>query len=116
MRQAQTEVARRAKLLRDIMQYSKTAIFGSLSESYRTCGTPSCRCHREGPKHGPNLFVSWREDGKTRANYIPKAAESAVRDSVAAWWELQARLRELADMNKMVLLDKARSESKGAKG
>ena len=113
MRQAKTKAAKRAKLLRDIVRYSKTAIFGSLSESYRTCGTPGCRCHHGGPKHGPNLFVSWREAGKTQGNYVPKAAESAVRQGVAAWWKLQERLRELADMNKEVVLDNARAERKG---
>ena len=107
-----TDTARRAELLRAIAQLSKTAIFGSLSESYRTCGTPGCRCHHGGPKHGPHLFVSWRGDGKTRANYVPKAAEAGVREGVAAWKELQERLRELADMNKEDVFDKARSEGK----
>ena len=56
--------------------------------------------------------MSWRGDGKTRANYVPKAAEAGVREGVAAWKELQERLRELADMNKEDVFDKARSESK----
>ena len=110
-----TDTARRAELLREIGQLSKTAIFGSLAESYRTCGTAGCRCHHGGPKHGPHLFVSWRAEGKTRANYVPKAAETGVREGVAAWWELQERLREIAEMNKQDVFDSARAEGKTAK-
>lgn len=112
---ARSVAARRAELSREIARLSKTAIFGTLSESYRTCGTPGCRCHHGGPKHGPHLFVSWRGEGKTRAYYVRKAAEPGVREGVAAWWELQERLRELADMNKKAVLDRASSEGKTAK-
>ena len=115
MPRTKTDSARRTELVREITQLSKSAIFGSLAESYRTCGTPGCRCHSGGPKHGPHLFVSWRGDGKTRANYVPKAAESEVREGVAAWWAMQERLREVADMNKQDVFERARSKGKTTK-
>lgn len=93
--------ARRQELLDEIAQLADVAVFGTLSETYRTCGTPGCRCKGAGPKHGPHLYVSYRgEAGKTTGYYVPKAAQKRVRDGVAAWQRLQERLRQLADLNK----------------
>ena len=36
----------RQRLLEQIEQLARHAIYGTLSESYRTCGNPRCRCHR----------------------------------------------------------------------
>src|SRR3989442_1313144 len=60
----------REQLLREIEQLARRALFGSISETYRTCGTRGCGCHRDGPKHGPHLYVSYRGDkGKTTGYY-----------------------------------------------
>ncbi len=82
--------ARRRKLLSEIARLADVAIFGTLSETYRTCGRPGCHCQKGGPKHGPHLNVSYRgEKGKTTGYYVPKGAEEATREGVAAWQKLQ---------------------------
>ena len=99
----------REQLLEEIAHLARRAIHGTLSESYRTCGNPGCRCHGGGPKHGPHLYVSYRgPTGKTTGYYVPKAAEGEVRAAVEAWSQLQARLRELAALNKQRALAAAR--------
>ena len=91
----------RRKLLREVERLAQVAIFGTLSETYRTCGPAGCHCHGAGPQHGPHLHVSYRgEQGKTTGYYVPKAAERATRQGVAAWQQLQQCLRELAELNK----------------
>jgi len=81
--------AQRRKLLSEIERLAEVAIFGTLSETYRTCGSPGCHCQTGGPKHGPHLNISYRgEKGKT------------TREGVAAWQKLQDGLRELAELNK----------------
>ena len=93
----------RQRLLEQIEQLARHAIHGTLcSESYRTCGNPaSCRCHAQGPKHGPHLYISYRgERGKTTGYYVPKAAESEVHRGVEAWSQLQTQLRLLSALNK----------------
>jgi hypothetical protein len=91
----------RQRLLEEIEQLAPRAIHGTLSESYRTCGNPRCRCHAQGPKHGPHLYISYRgERGKTTGYYVPKAAESEVRRGVEAWSQLQTLLRQLSALNK----------------
>ncbi len=99
----------RHKLLRRIECLAQVAIFGTLSETYRTCGRPGCHCHGSGPKHGPHLHVSYRgEQGKTTGYYVPKSADQATRQGVAAWQKLQECLRKLAELNKQRNFRRAR--------
>jgi len=100
---------RRRKLLLEIQRLAEVAVFGTLSTTYRTCGHPGCHCQGSGPKHGPHLNVSYRgEEGKTTGYYVPKAAQRATQQGVAAWQKLQKRLRQLAEMNKEHILKQAR--------
>jgi hypothetical protein len=93
----------RDRLLRRVRSLARQAVFGSLAESYRTCGQPSCRCH-QGQKHGPHLYVSFRgEEGKTTGYYVPKELAEQMRAGVAAWQELMSVLRELAECNRKLL-------------
>jgi hypothetical protein len=101
--------AERRKLLSEIARLAEVAIFGTLSEPYRTCGSSGCHCQSGGPKHGPHLNISYRgEKGKTTGYYVPKGAEEATREGVAAWEKLQERLRALAELNKERNLRRAR--------
>src|ERR1700674_1875812 len=102
--------AQRRTLLREIARCAEVAVFGTLSETYRTCGRPGCHCQqRGGAKHGPHLNVSYRgENGKTTGYYVPKGAEEATRHGVAAWHRLQECLRDLAELNKERNLRRAR--------
>jgi len=101
MSQSTESFTRRRKLLSEVERLAEVAVFGTLSETYRTCGRPGCHCQRGGPKHGPHVNVSYRgEKGKTTGYYVPKRAEDATREGVAAWQKLQECLRELAELNK----------------
>jgi hypothetical protein len=98
-------------LLEEIGRLADAAIFGSLSETFRTCGSTGCRCHGPGPKHGPHLYISYRgDDGKTTGYYVPKAAQTEVRAGVAAWQKLQESLRALAELTKERALQRAKEE------
>src|SRR6516165_4966619 len=109
MSKAAESSTRRHTLLREIEHLAEMAIFGTLSETYRTCGRPGCHCQKGGPKHGPHLNISYRgEKGKTTGYYVPKGAEEATREGVVAWQKLQASLRELAELNKERNLRRAR--------
>lgn len=94
-------LSQRPQLLAEIERLAREAIHGSLSETYRTCGNPGCRCHHAGPKHGPHLYISYRgASGKTTGYYVPKAAQAQIRRGVQAWAQLQERLHLLATLNK----------------
>ena len=101
--------AQRRKLLGEIARLAEVAIFGSLSETYRSCGQAGCHCQGDGPKHGPHLNVSYRgEKGKTTGYYVPKGAQEVTRQGVAAWQKMQECLRKLAELNKDRNLRRAR--------
>src|SRR5256884_8807051 len=110
--------AQRRKLLGEIARLAEIAIFGTLSETYRTCGQAGCHCQGDGPKHGPHLNVSYRgEKGKTTGYYVPKGAQQATRQGVEAWQTMQQHLRELAEVNKERNLRRAREAgSRGSNG
>lgn len=104
----------RVALLRRLLPLARRALFGSLSETYRTCGRPGCRCHH-GHKHGPHLYVSFRgAEGTTGGCYVPQALTAPMREGVAAWQELQHVLRQLAEVNRQRLW--ARRQGAGPKG
>ena len=108
-----TNEGHRQQLLDEIMQLAEIAIFGTISETYRTCGQKTCRCHGPGPKHGPHLHVSYRgPDGKTTGYYVPKAAHTAITDGVEAWKALQKNLKDLAEMNRQRFIAQARRPKK----
>jgi hypothetical protein len=108
-----TRSDQRAKLIQQVTELAGLVIFGSLSEIYRTCGNPGCRCHGPGPKHGPHLQVVYRgESGKTTGYYVPIAAQAEIRQGAAAWRSIQEGIRELATLNKEGILERARSLKK----
>src|ERR1700722_18902936 len=76
---------------------AEVAVFGTLSETCRTCGRAAI-VSRGGPNHGPHLNVSYlAEKGKTTGYYVPQAAAEATRQG--AWQKLQECLRELGEFN-----------------
>ena len=83
---------------------------GSLTETYRTCGNPRCKCAR-GEKHGPYLYVSVYEKGRTRLIYVPKQMEQEVREWVANVRELEEDLRRITQVNVQLLRRPAASEA-----
>jgi hypothetical protein len=96
---------RRSRLIVEMTRLARKAIYGTLAETFRTCGNQGCRCHQGGPKHGPHLYISYRGPaGKTTGYYVPKAAESEVRAGVQAWAQLQQILQQIAALNKERIL------------
>lgn len=92
---------RRDKAIRRLLDLAPQMLFGSASETYRTCGNPGCRCHSTGPKHGPHMYVNYKgEHGRTTGYYVPVALHERVRDGLAAWREFQSLAKELAGLNK----------------
>jgi hypothetical protein len=104
--------SRREELLAEIQRLARLAIVGSMSETFRTCGSASCRCHTTGPKHGPHAYVSYRssETRKTAGFYVPADAVHAVRDGIDAWKAVQLRIKELADLNRQRALARSRAK------
>lgn len=71
---------------------------GSLELVYRACGTPSCRCHHGGPKHAA-YQLTFKERGRSRSVYVPKALVAEVRQWLAAQRHLHLLLTEIHQLS-----------------
>ena len=91
---------KRAALLKELKQCARGMMFGTVSETYRTCGQPTCRCH-QGEKHGPFAQISYRgRSGKTTGYHVPRGLEERVKKAVSAWHRFQEIAREIAELNR----------------
>lgn len=91
----------RTALLKQLQMVTRTMVQGGLSSTTRTCGKPACACHADpARRHGPNLYFTWRSNGKAQALYVPPDRAEQARQAQAAWaryWEIGL---ELATLNR----------------
>lgn len=107
---------RRDETVEKLHELAPKLLFGSASETFRTCGNKNCRCHKGGQKHGPHMYVNYKgENGRTTGYYVPKAFQDRVREGLAAWRELQALAREIAQINEEILDSERPSKKKRAR-
>ncbi len=97
------------ELLGEVEQLLSNAIHGTLSESYRVCGNHTCRCHGAGPKHGPYVYLSYRNgEGKMVRCYVPNSGHEAARAGIRAHELLAEQLRKLCELNRVEMLARAK--------
>jgi len=95
---------RRDKAVEQLLELVPQLLLGSASETYRTCGNKNCRCHGDGPKHGPHMYVSYLgEHGRTTGYYVPVAMHERVRNGLAAWKDAHVLLKRIAQLNKDIM-------------
>ncbi len=87
------------QLITRLLRATETMVQGGLSETSRRCGNPGCICYRD-PKHlhGPHLYITYREDGKSRSLYVPPEHANDARQAQRAWaefWEIGCALSKL---------------------
>src|SRR6266853_4925208 len=82
---------KRKTLIRALLAATTTMVQGGLSETSRRCGKPTCQCAHDATfKHGPHLYLTYREDGGSRSLYVPPEEAAIARAAHAAWatfWE-----------------------------
>ncbi|MHB1564500.1 MAG: DUF6788 family protein [Leptospirillum sp.] len=77
---------------------------GSLSESYRKCGKPTCHCAWEGdPGHGP-FYVLTRKDAsqKTVGRAIPIRFVEVTREQIKEYHRFKELSKELLEVNEQI--------------
>lgn len=89
----------RNALFRQLLSLADSMVQGALSSTTRTCGKPSCPCHSDpARRHGPNLYFTWRADGKPKALYVPPRHARQARAAQQAWarfWEIGVQLSDV---------------------
>jgi hypothetical protein len=89
---------------------SKPILMASLAEVERVCGKPSCRCQR-GRKHRV-CQLSYRDQGKTHAMYVPVDFKEEVRSWIAEHHKLQRLLREISELSLMLVRSHAQERKR----
>jgi len=74
----------------------------TISKYYLTCGYKKCRCHK-GEKHGPFIYLSVTEKGKTRMYFTPKEIVGHVKEGVKNYRKLWQGIYQLCDLNRQIL-------------
>jgi hypothetical protein len=106
------------KRLHELEAAATAMVQGSLSESTRQCGDPSCACaHDPASRHGPHLYFRYKSDSKVHSVYVPAELGESVRQAQSAWAEFQQIGAEISAENRKQLLnslerDKQRARAK----
>lgn len=95
----------KAQRLHGLEQAAASMVQGSLSESTRQCGDPSCACaHDAASRHGPHLYFRYKAAGKVQSVYVPAELGEAVRGAQNAWADFQQIGAEISAENRQRLL------------
>lgn len=78
-------------------------IEGSLSTVARICGKPNCRCRKDPTKKHLAMYLTWKEDNKTKALYIPVAHLEEAKLWNANYKKLKKQIRKVSDFHKKLL-------------
>ena len=95
----------KVKRLHEIEHAASAMVQGSLSESTRQCGDPSCACaHDPASRHGPHLYFRYKAEGKVHSVYVPAELGETVRDAQNAWQDFQQIGADISAANRERLL------------
>jgi len=89
---------------------TKPLLIATLAEVERVCGKPSCRCQR-GFKHRV-CQLTYRQQGKNRAMYVPVDFTDEVRSWIEEHHKLQALLREISELSLMLVRSHAQERNR----
>jgi hypothetical protein len=99
------------KLLQQLEEAAAAMVQGSLSESTRQCGDPSCACaHDPASRHGPHLYFRYKDEGKVHSVYVPAELGESLRGAQEAWHEFQQIGAEISADNRERLLNSLERE------
>jgi hypothetical protein len=92
-------MSKQQRLIQRLLRATARMVQGGLSETSRRCGNPNCVCRRDPERlHGPHLYVTYREGGKSRSLYVPPEHAKTARQAQQAWatfWEIGCALSKV---------------------
>ena len=95
---------RKAHLLR-AFELPPTVLHASLIERFLKCGKAKCRCHTDGPKHGPFFYLNRCFAKGQMQSLLLKSPEQIdqARHGVAAYSQVQELLDQISQINRELL-------------
>jgi hypothetical protein len=90
---------KKTSLIRALLTATQSMVQGGLSETSRRCGKATCQCQRNpADRHGPHLYLTYREDDASRSLYVPPEEAPVARAAHEAWatfWEIGCAIAAL---------------------
>ena len=90
---------KKQRLVQRLLRATEIMVQGGLSATSRRCGNPNCVCFRDPQRrHGPHLYITYRQEGKSRSLYVPPEHAKTARQAQQAWatfWEIGCSLAAL---------------------
>lgn len=104
------------KKIKDDIQSISYLRKGSIAKCYQTCGTASCRCHKDKKfRHGPYWWWTSKEDGKSKSILVPEGMLGEVRSCIANYKLLKSRLKMLEEISEKIIKIKIKNYKKELK-
>jgi uncharacterized protein DUF6788 len=92
-------MGKKQSLTRALIAATESMVQGGLSETSRRCGKSTCQCaHDPTYRHGPHLYLTYRDDGTSRSLYVPPEHADVVRSAHKAWaafWTIGCAIAKL---------------------
>lgn len=92
---------KRKKLLKQLICLEPW-ISGSVVEIKRICGSKGCVCRRGGAKH-PAMFLTWKQQRRTRCLYVPRRLESEVKTWTNNYRRLKTLMGEITQIQRDII-------------
>ena len=97
LRQRKHKVMRQFQLPDDLLP-------GSLTQTHRRCGRPTCHCATQGDPGHPIWFLTFMSGGKRRVERIPVAWVESVGTQVEAGRAFQNAIKDMLAANAELLV------------
>jgi hypothetical protein len=77
---------------------------GSISKCYQTCGTASCRCHKDKSyRHGPYWWWTSKENAKSKSILVPEKMLDEVRACIDNYKLLNNKVKMLEEISEKII-------------
>lgn len=93
-----------------LVAVARPILIATLAEVGKVCGKPGCRCRR-GFKHR-SCQLTFQDEGKTRAMYVPVDFREEVRSWIEEYHKLQRLLREISRLSLMLVRSHAQERKR----
>lgn len=94
---------KKQKKLFKILGKNAPFIEGSLSMVKRVCGNKNCRCRKDTRKKHPAMFLTWKENKKTKALYVPVEQHKNAKVWNKNYKKVKLLIRKISDFHKKLL-------------
>ena len=89
---------------------------GSIAKCYQTCGTASCRCHKDKRfRHGPYWWWTSKENRKTKSILVPEGMLDEARSYIENYKLLKSKIKLLEEISEKIIKIKIKNHRKELK-